>query len=165
MTLIKQLLGAGVHIGHKTSRWNPKMLPYIYTADGGKHVIDLVHTSKALGEAVSHIRTSLKEGKQFLFIGTKREAALVIAEEAKKCGCPYVNHRWAGGTLTNWSTIKGRVQYLRELIDKEDSGALDLLPEKEATRSNKKCAKLVEIYGGLTTMSKIPDVAIIVDPR
>ena len=133
MTLVTlgELLDAGVHFGHQSSRWNPKMFPYIYTEQNGIHVIDLVQTARLLAHAYNYIQKASKEGKTFLFIGTKRQAAGIIAEEAQKCGGYYVNHRWLGGTLTNWSTVQGRVAYLRELIKKEETGELDRLPKKK----------------------------------
>jgi small subunit ribosomal protein S2 len=165
MALLTQLLDAGVHFGHQPRYWNPKMFPYIYTEKNGMHVIDLVQTAKLLIEADNYVQEASKEGKQFLFIGRKRQAAAIIAKEAEKCSCPYVNGRWLGGTLTNWSTVQRRVRYLRELNEKEESGELDLLPKKEATLLRRKRKKLLENLGGLTKMSKIPDIAIVVDPK
>ena len=167
MTLVtlRELLDAGVHFGHQSSRWNPKMFPYIYTEQNGIHVIDLVQTARLLTHAYSYVQKASKEGKQFLFIGTKRQAAGIIAEEAKKCGGHYINHRWLGGTLTNWATVQGRVEYLRELNKKEESGELDLLPKKEAALLRREREKLLQNLGGLTGMSQIPDIAIVVDPK
>ena len=167
MTLVtlRELLDAGVHFGHQSSRWNPKMFPYIYTEQNGIHVIDLVQTARLLTHAYSYVQKASKEGKQFLFIGTKRQAASIMAEEAKKCGSHYINHRWLGGTLTNWSTVQGRVEYLKELNNKEESGELDLLPKKEAALLRREREKLLQNLGGLTEMSQIPDIAIVVDPK
>jgi len=167
MTLVTlgELLDAGVHFGHQSSRWNPKMFPYIYTEQNGIHVIDLVQTARLLAHAYNYIQKASKEGKTFLFIGTKRQAAGIIAEEAQKCGGYYVNHRWLGGTLTNWSTVQGRVAYLRELIKKEETGELDRLPKKEAALLKREQEKLQQNLGGLTEMSQIPDIAIVVDPK
>ena len=167
MTLVTlgELLDAGVHFGHQSSRWNPKMFPYIYTEQNGIHVIDLVQTASLLAHAYNYIQKASKEGKTFLFIGTKRQAAGIIAEEAQKCGGYYVNHRWLGGTLTNWSTVQGRVAYLRELIKKEETGELDRLPKKEAALLKREQEKLQQNLGGLTEMSQIPDIAIVVDPK
>ena len=122
MTLVTlgELLDAGVHFGHQSSRWNPKMFPYIYTEQNGIHVIDLVQTARLLAHAYNYVQTAAKEGKTFLFIGTKRQATNIIEEQAKKCGEHYVNNRWLGGTLTNWSTVKTRVEYLKELVKKEE---------------------------------------------
>jgi small subunit ribosomal protein S2 len=167
MTLITlgELLDAGVHFGHQSSRWNPKMFPYIYTEQNGIHVIDLVQTARLLTHAYNYVQKASKEGKSFLFIGTKRQASSIISEEAKKCGEHFVNHRWLGGILTNWSTVQGRVNYLKELTRKEESGELDLLPKKEAALLRKEYDKLRQNLGGLVEMSKIPDIAIVVDPK
>jgi len=134
MTLVTlgELLDAGVHFGHQSSRWNPKMFPYIYTEQNGIHVIDLVQTARLLTHAYNYVQKASKEGKSFLFIGTKRQAAAIIAEEAKKCGAHYVNHRWLGGILTNWATVQTRVEYLRELNKKEENGVFDQLPKKRS---------------------------------
>jgi len=167
MTLVTlgELLDAGVHFGHQSSRWNPKMFPYIYTEQNGIHVIDLVQTARLLTHAAKYVQKSAKEGKTFLFIGTKRQAASIMQEEAQKCGGFYVNHRWLGGTLTNWSTVKGRVDYLRELTKREDAGEIDRLPKKEAALLRREKEKLNQNLGGLTEMSQIPDIAIVVDPK
>jgi small subunit ribosomal protein S2 len=167
MTLVTlgELLDAGVHFGHQSSRWNPKMFPYIYTEQNGIHVIDLVQTARLLTHAYNYVQKAPKEGKSFLFIGTKRQAANIIAEEANKCGEHYVNHRWLGGILTNWATVEKRVSYLKELAKKEETGALDLLPKKEAALLRKEYEKLRQNLGGLTEMSQIPSIAIVVDPK
>lgn len=167
MTLVTlgELLDAGVHFGHQSSRWNPKMFPYIYTEQNGIHVIDLVQTARLLSHASNYVQKAAKEGKQFLFIGTKRQAANIMAEEAIKCNSHYVNHRWLGGTLTNWSTVQGRVGYLKELNQKEESGELDALPKKEAALLRRERDKLQQNLGGLTEMLQIPDIAIVVDPK
>ena len=160
-----ELLDAGVHFGHQSSRWNPKMFPYIYTEQNGIHVIDLVQTARLLTHACNYVQKAAKEGKQFLFIGTKRQAAGIIAEEANKCGGHYINHRWLGGTLTNWSTVQGRVGYLKELNRKEESGELNALPKKEAALLRREREKLSQNLGGLVNMLQIPDIAIVVDPK
>jgi len=167
MTLVtlRELLDAGVHFGHQSSRWNPKMFPYIYTEQNGIHVIDLVQTARLLTHACNYVQKASKEGKQFLFIGTKRQAAGIISEEATKCGSHYINHRWLGGTLTNWATVKGRVEYLKSLNNKEESGELSALPKKEAAMLRRERDKLQQNLGGLTEMSQIPDIAIVVDPK
>jgi small subunit ribosomal protein S2 len=167
MTLVtlSELLDAGVHFGHQASRWNPKMFPYIYTEQNGIHVIDLVQTARLLTHACNYVQNAAKEGKTFLFIGTKRQAAGIIAEEAEKCGGYYVNHRWLGGTLTNWATVQGRVGYLKELTSREESGEFDRLPKKEAALLRREHNKLRQNLGGLTSMSQIPDIAIVVDPK
>ena len=167
MTLVTlgELLDAGVHFGHQSSRWNPKMFPYIYTEQNGIHVIDLVQTARLLSHASNYVQKAAKEGKQFLFIGIKRQAANIMAEEAIKCNSHYVNHRWLGGTLTNWSTVQGRVGYLKELNQKEESGELAALPKKEAALLRRERDKLQQNLGGLTEMLQIPDIAIVVDPK
>jgi len=165
LVTLRELLDAGVHFGHQSSRWNPKMFPYIYTEQNGIHVIDLVQTARFLNHAYNYVQKSSKEGKQFLFIGTKRQAAAIIAERAKKCGASYINCRWLGGTLTNWSTVQNRVEYLKDLNKKEENGELDLLPKKEAALMRRKREKLLQNLGGLTEMLQIPDIAIVVDPK
>jgi len=167
MTLITlgELLDAGVHFGHQASRWNPKMFPYIYNEQNGVHVIDLVQTARLLTHAHNYIQKASKEGKQFLFIGTKRQASGIIAEEALRSGSFYVNHRWLGGTLTNWSTVQSRVTYLKELNKKEESGELARLPKKEAALLRREHDKLRQNLGGLTEMVRVPDIAIVVDPK
>ena len=165
LVTLGELLDAGVHFGHQSSRWNPKMFPYIYTEQNGIHVIDLVQTARLLSHASNYVQKAAKEGKQFLFIGTKRQAANIMAEEAIKCNSHYVNHRWLGGTLTNWSTVQGRVGYLKELNQKEESGELTALPKKEAALLRRERDKLQQNLGGLTEMLQIPDIAIVVDPK
>ena len=167
MTLVTlgELLDAGVHFGHQSSRWNPKMFPYIYTEQNGIHVIDLVQTARLLTHAYNYVQKAAKEGKQFLFIGTKRQAAGIMAAEANKCGSHYINHRWLGGTLTNWATVQGRVGYLKDLNKKEESGELNALPKKEAALLRRERDKLDQNLGGLVNMSQVPDIAIVVDPK
>ena len=167
MTLVTlgELLDAGVHFGHQSSRWNPKMFPYIYTEQNGIHVIDLVQTARLLTHAYNYVQKAAKEGKSFLFIGTKRQATEIIAEQAKKCNTHYVNNRWLGGTLTNWSTVQSRVEYLKELNKKEEDCILAQLPKKEAALLRREQEKLNHNLGGLTQMSQVPDIAIVVDPK
>ena len=167
MTLVTlgELLDAGVHFGHQSSRWNPKMFPYIYTEQNGIHVIDLVQTARLLSHAYNYVQKAAKEGKTFLFIGTKRQAKNIIAEEATKCGSFFVDNRWLGGTLTNWSTVQGRVDYLKDLNQREASGELDRLPKKEAALLRREHDKLKHNLGGLTEMIQVPDIAIVVDPK
>jgi small subunit ribosomal protein S2 len=135
MTVItlKDLLDAGVHFGHQSSRWNPRMFPYIYKEQNGIHVIDLVQTARLLTYAYEYVRVAAKEKKTFLFVGTKRQASNIIEEEAKKCNAFYVNNRWLGGILTNWSTVQARVEYLKELDVKEESGEIGRLPKKRSS--------------------------------
>ncbi len=162
---LAEMLESGVHFGHQTRRWNPRMDPYIYTARNGVHIIDLVQTAQLMEEAYSYMRTASEQGKKFLFVGTKRQAAGIIAQEASRCGAYYVNQRWLGGMLTNWETIKTRVERLKELEHREDSGALDLLPKKEASVLRRELGKLQKYLGGIKLLRKVPDVVVIVDQR
>ena len=160
-----ELLDAGVHFGRQASRWNPKMFPYIYAEQNGIHVIDLVQTSRLLTYAHKYVQKNARENKTFLFIGTKRQAANIIAEEAERCGAAYVNHRWLGGMLTNWSTVQERVSYLKELDAKEENNEFDLLPKKEAALLRREHDKLRQNLGGLKNMVQIPDVVVVIDPK
>ena len=162
---LAQMMESGVHFGHQTRRWNPKMSPYIYTSRNGVHIIDLVQTAQLMDEAYNYVRQGSEQGKKFLFVGTKRQAAGIVAQEALRCGSHFVNQRWLGGMLTNWSTIKTRVDRLKELERREESGALDLLPKKEASVLRRELAKLQKYLGGIKTLRKVPDVVIIVDQR
>ncbi|MFB2877172.1 30S ribosomal protein S2 [Floridanema aerugineum] len=162
---LAQMMESGVHFGHQTRRWNPKMSPYIYTSRNGVHIIDLVQTAQLMDEAYTFMRTAAEQGKKFLFIGTKRQAAGIIAQEASRCGAYYVNQRWLGGMLTNWTTIKTRVERLKDLERREESGALDLLPKKEAAVLRREMEKLQKYLGGIKLMRKIPDVVLIVDQK
>lgn len=167
MTLVTlgELLDAGVHFGHQSSRWNPKMFPYIYTEQNGIHVIDLVQTARLLTHAYNYVQKAASEGKTFLFIGTKRQAAPIMAEEALRSSSSYINKRWLGGTLTNWSTVQNRVEYLKDLNQRDESGELNKLPKKEAALLRREQEKLEMNLGGLINMSQIPDIAIVVDPK
>ena len=160
-----ELLDAGVHFGHQSSRWNPKMFPYIYAEQKGIHVIDLVQTARLLTHAYEYLKKASQQKKSFLFVGTKRQASAIIAEEAKKCGAHYINNRWLGGLLTNWSTVQKRVDYLNELDRREQSGEIERLPKKEAALLRREYNKLNQNLGGLREMTQIPDVVIIVDPK
>lgn len=162
---LAQMMESGVHFGHQTRRWNPKMSPYIYTSRNGVHIIDLVQTAQLMEDAYTYMRTQAEQGKKFLFVGTKRQAAGIIAQEASRSGAHYINQRWLGGMLTNWTTIKTRVDRLKDLERREESGALDLLPKKEASMLRRELSKLQKYLGGIKTMRKIPDVVIIVDQR
>lgn len=162
---LAELLEAGVHFGHQARRWNPKMFPYIYAERNGIHIIDLVQTSKLLTNACSFVRKSSEEGKKFLFVGTKRQAASVIAQEAERCGANYVNQRWLGGILTNWFTIKTRVERLKDLENKEENGYLDQLPKKEAASLRRELEKLRKNLNGIKGMKNLPDLVIIVDQK
>lgn len=162
---LAQMMESGVHFGHQTRRWNPKMAPYIYTSRNGVHIIDLVQTAQLMEEAYRYVRTSAEQGKKFLFVGTKRQAAGIVAQEAARCGSHYINQRWLGGMLTNWTTIKTRADRLKELERREETGALDLLPKKEASMLRREMTKLQKYLGGIKTMRKVPDIVIIVDQR
>lgn len=160
-----ELLDAGVHFGHQASRWNPKMFPYIYAERNGIHVIDLVQTARLLTHAYEYVQKASREKKDFLFVGTKRQAAAIVAEEAQRCGSHYINNRWLGGILTNWSTVQKRVEYLKDLNAKEEDGTLDRLPKKEAALLRRQQDKLNQNLGGLKNMTQIPDIVILVDPK
>jgi len=162
---LAELLESGVHFGHQTRRWNPRMAPYIYTARNGVHIIDLVQTAQLIEDAYDYVRKSSEQGKRFLFIGTKRQASGIIAQEAQRCGANFVNQRWLGGMLTNWETIHNRVERLKELETLENSGAIDRRPKKEASVLRRELGKLQKYLGGIKTMRKIPDVVVIVDQR
>ena len=160
---LAQLLDAGVHFGHKAYRWNPKMFPYIYTERNNIHILDLVQTAQLLKRANAYIEKAALEGKTFLFIGTKRQASALIAEQATNCNSYYVNHRWLGGMLTNWVTLKSRIERFKTLEQQEVDGVFDLLPKKEASLRLKDLEKLRKHLNGIKNMTKLPDVAIIVD--
>ncbi|GAB4358182.1 MAG: 30S ribosomal protein S2 [Cyanophyceae cyanobacterium] len=162
---LAQLLEAGVHFGHQASRWNPKMSPYIFTERNGVHIIDLVQTAQCMEKAYQYLRDASEQNKRVLFVGTKRQAAGIIAQEAQRCGSYYINQRWLGGMLTNWTTIKTRVERLKELERREETGALDLLPKKEASVLRRELSKLKKYLGGIKMMRKLPDIVVIVDQR
>ena len=162
---LSDLLESGVHFGHQTRRWNPKMDEYIFTSRNGVHIIDLVQTAKLLEDAFQYVRKEAENGKNFLFVGTKRQAAGIVAQEAARCGSYYVNQRWLGGMLTNWSTIKTRVDRLKDLERMEKSGAMALRPKKEGSMLRRELDKLQKYLGGIKTMRRIPDAVIIVDVR
>ena len=162
---LSDLLEAGVHFGHQAKRWNPKMFPYIYTEKNGIHIIDLVQTAKLLEEACELITNLSYNQKTFLFVGTKRQAADVIQSEASRAKSFYVNQRWLGGMLTNWQTIKSRVEHLKILENQEKLGLINQLPKKEAASMRKELYKLRKHLAGIKNMKKIPDVVIIVDQK
>jgi small subunit ribosomal protein S2 len=162
---LAQMMESGVHFGHQTRRWNPKMDRYIYSARNGVHIIDLVQTAQLMEEAYSYMRTAAEQGKKFLFVGTKRQAAGIVAQEAARCGAAFINQRWLGGMLTNWTTIKTRVDRLKDLERREESGGLDLLPKKEASVLRREMGKLQKYLGGIKPMRKVPDIVVIVDLR
>jgi small subunit ribosomal protein S2 len=162
---LSQLLEAGVHFGHKAYRWNPKMFPYIYSEVNNIHILDLVQSATLLKEANNYVEKAAREGKTFLFIGTKRQASTLIAQESKRCDSFYVNHRWLGGMLTNWSTLKERIEYLKNLEQQEADNTFDLLTKKEATLRRKELKKLRRHLDGIKSMKAIPDIAIIIDQK
>ena len=162
---LAELLESGVHFGHQTRRWNPRMAQYIYTARNGVHIIDLVQTAQLIEEAYEFMRSSAERGKRVLFVGTKRQAAGIIAQEASRCGSYYVNQRWLGGMLTNWETIKTRVDRLKELENLDTTGALEKRPKKEASMLRRELGKLQKYLGGIKTMRKVPDIVVIVDQK
>jgi len=162
---MKELLEAGVHFGHRTQRWNPKMEPYIYTARKGIYIINLQESLRLLEIAYNFVRDKAAEGATFLFVGTKRQAQDIIREEATRCGAFYVNNRWLGGLLTNFKTIKNRIDRLVELEELEESGRLDELPKKEQAKLKRELTKLQKNLGGVKNMERVPDVLYIVDPR
>ncbi len=162
---LNQLLESGVHFGHQTRRWNPKMEPFIFTDRNGVHIIDLVQTAQCIEEAYAYLRQASEQGKKVLFVGTKRQAAGIVAQEALRCGSYYVNQRWLGGMLTNWVTIKTRIDRLKDLERRDESGALDRLPKKEASVLRRELEKLRKYLGGIKLMRKLPDIVIIVDQK
>ena len=162
---MKQLLEAGVHFGHQTRRWDPKMAEYIFQARNGIHIIDLQKTSKKLDEAYSFVKEQVEEGKQVLFVGTKKQAQECVKEAAQKCGMYYVDQRWLGGMLTNFDTIQKRIQRLKELEEMEENGTFDVLPKKEVILLKKEMEKLERNLGGIKDMDKLPGVVFLVDPK
>ena len=162
---MKQLLEAGVHFGHQTRRWDPRMAEYIFQARNGIHIIDLQKTSKKLDDAYEFVRAQAEEGKNILFVGTKKQAQECVKEAAEKCGMFYINERWLGGTLTNFPTIRTRVERLTELERMEEDGTFDILPKKEVALLRKEMDKLNKNLGGIKEMTEIPDVMFVVDPK
>ncbi|WP_250278680.1 30S ribosomal protein S2 [[Clostridium] colinum] len=162
---MKQLLEAGVHFGHQTRRWNPKMAEYIFAERNGIYIIDLQKTVKKVEDAYQAVFDIAKEGGEVLFVGTKKQAQDSIKEEAIRCGMYYVNERWLGGMLTNFETIKTRIQRLKDLEAMIEDGTMDLLPKKEVAKLMHEKEKLDKNIGGIKEMKKIPEVIFIVDPR
>ncbi len=160
---MKELLEAGVHFGHQTRRWNPKMKRFIYGQRNGIYILDLHQTLRSLDKAYEFVRETVARGDYLLFIGTKRQGQESIEQSAERCGQFYVNQRWLGGMLTNWTTIQQRVRRLTELQEAEEGGALDILPKKEAARLRDECEKLERNLGGIQKMDKHPGVVFIVD--
>ncbi len=162
---MKQLLEAGVHFGHQTRRWNPKMAPYIYTERNGIYIIDLQKTVGMVDDAYKAVSDCVTNGGTVLFVGTKKQAQDAIAAEAERCGMYYVNERWLGGMLTNFKTIQSRIKRLKEIEAMAEDGTFDVLPKKEVIELRKELAKLQRNLGGIKEMKKIPDLIFIVDPK
>lgn len=162
---MKALLEAGVHFGHQTRRWNPKMAPYIYTERNGIYIIDLQKTIKKFEEAYMFARDIASEGGTILFVGTKKQAADAIREEAERCGMYYVNVRWLGGMLTNYKTIRMSINRLASLEKMQEDGTFDMLPKKEVASLQKEMANLERNLGGIKNMDRLPSAIFIVDPR
>ena len=162
---MKQLLEAGVHFGHQTRRWHPKMAPYIFTERNGIYIIDLQKTVRKLEDAYNYVRDLSADNGTLLFVGTKKQAQDSIREEATRAGMPFVNARWLGGMLTNFKTIQNRIKRLQQLKQMKEDGTFDLLTKKEAAKLDLEIEKLEKFLGGITGMKKIPDAMFIVDPR
>ena len=162
---MKQLLEAGVHFGHQTRRWNPKMAQYIFTERNGIYIIDLQKTVKKLEEAYNFVRDLAADGKDILFVGTKKQAQESIKDEASNCGMPYVNARWLGGMMTNFRTIRRRIDRLNQLRKMAEDGTFDMLPKKEVIKLNLEIERLEKFLGGIQNMGKLPGALFIVDPR
>ncbi|MBE6038622.1 MAG: 30S ribosomal protein S2 [Anaerofustis stercorihominis] len=162
---MKQLLEAGVQFGHQTRRWNPKMKKYIYTERNGIYIIDLQKTVGMVEDACEFLRSVAEKGEEVLFIGTKKQAQEAVETEAKRCGAHYVNHRWLGGTLTNFKTISQRIARLHKLYTMEEDGTFDVLPKKEVIQLKAEREKLEKFLGGIKGMTKLPGAVFIVDPK
>lgn len=160
---MKALLETGVHFGHRTRKWNPKMSTYIFTERNGIHILDLHQTLKAIRETYDVVRDSVASGGKLLFVGTKRQAQETIAREAARANMPYINERWLGGTLTNWRTIRQRIEHLRNLEARRDRGEFDLLTKKEALDLNREIERLNERLGGIRELNSVPDLLFVVD--
>ncbi|MDE4541813.1 30S ribosomal protein S2 [Thermoanaerobacterium sp. R66] len=162
---MKQLLEAGVHFGHQTRRWNPKMAPYIFTERNGIYIIDLQKTVKKIEEAYDFIKDVVSNNGTVLFVGTKKQAQDSVKEEAERCGMYYVNQRWLGGMLTNYKTIRSRIERLKELKKMEEDGTFEVLPKKEVIKLRKEKEKLQKYLGGIENMNSLPSVLFVVDPK
>ena len=162
---MKQLLEAGVHFGHQTRRWNPKMATYIYTERNGIYIVDLQKTVKKLEEAYNFVKDVAASGKTVLFVGTKKQAQEAIKEEATRCSMFYVNSRWLGGMLTNFKTLRGRVDRMNQLKKMEEDGTFDMLPKKEVIKLMHEQEKLEKYLGGVKDMKQLPGAVFVVDPR
>ncbi|MCP3031221.1 30S ribosomal protein S2 [Halobacillus sp. A1] len=162
---MKQLLEAGVHFGHQTRRWNPKMKKYIFTERNGIYIIDLQKTVKKVDEAYNYVKEVAADGGNILFVGTKKQAQDTVRDEAVRCGMYYINQRWLGGTLTNFQTIRKRVNRLKDIERMEEDGTFDVLPKKEVVDLLKEKDRLVKFLGGIKEMTSIPDAMFVIDPR
>ena len=162
---MKQLLEAGVHFGHQTRRWNPKMEKYIFTERNGIYIIDLQKTVKKVEEAYNFVKSVAENNGTILFVGTKKQAQDSVREEAERCGMFYINQRWLGGTLTNFETIRKRISRLHELERMAEDGTFDVLPKKEVILLNKEKARLEKFLGGIKNMDRLPDALFVIDPR
>jgi len=161
---IKSLLAAGAHFGHQTSRWNPRMKKYIFTARNGIHIIDLEQTAALLHIACDYVKDLVAKGEDIIFVGTKKQAKEAIEEESKRCGMPYVNQRWLGGMLTNFDTIQTRIDHLVRLEDQKARGQFEVLPKKEALKLSKEIDRLNRQMGGFKEMTRLPGAVFIIDP-
>lgn len=162
---MKQLLEAGVHFGHQTRRWNPKMDRYIFTERNGIYIIDLQKTVRKVDEAYKFVRNMAADGGTMLFVGTKKQAQDSVAEEAERCGMYFINQRWLGGTLTNFETIRKRINRLKDIEKMAEDGTFDVLPKKEVVLLKKEWDRLEKFLGGIKEMTKLPDALFIIDPR
>ena len=161
---IKELLEAGAHFGHQTSRWHPRMKKYIFTKRNGIHIIDLEQTAGMLEKACQFVKETVANGGKVLFVGTKKQAQSIVADEAKRCGMFYINQRWIGGVLTNFTTIQTRIDHLVRLEDQQARGDFARLPKKEASKLNEEIERLNKYLGGFKEMTSLPDVIFIIDP-
>ncbi|MEO8462988.1 MAG: 30S ribosomal protein S2, partial [Chloroflexota bacterium] len=162
---MRQLLEAGIHFGHQTRRWNPKMRPFIFAERNGIHIIDLAQTAQRLEVALDFVRETVARGEPVLFVGTKKQAQEPIAEEATRAGMPYINKRWLGGMLTNFVTIKKRIGLMEQLEARQQSGEFERLPKKEAAKLTEELTKLTATLGGIRKMKRLPGAVFIVDPH
>ncbi|MGI8315117.1 30S ribosomal protein S2 [Halobacillus mangrovi] len=162
---MKQLLEAGVHFGHQTRRWNPKMKKYIFTERNGIYIIDLQKTVKKVDEAFNYVKDVAANGGNILFVGTKKQAQDTVRDEATRCGMYYINQRWLGGTLTNFETIRKRINRLKDIERMEEDGTFDVLPKKEVVDMLKEKDRLVKFLGGIKEMNTLPDAMFVIDPR
>lgn len=162
---MKSLLEAGVHFGHQTRRWNPKMAQYIFTERNGIYIIDLQKTVKKIDDAYNVMKEVVENGGEALFVGTKKQAQEAIENEAKRCGMHFVNQRWLGGMLTNYKTIRKRIDRLHQLEKMEEDGTFEVLPKKEVIKLRHEAERLEKFLGGIKTMTRVPDVLFVVDPR